>query len=163
MRTGRTGRTFGAALAIALVSGIAFAARAQEEEVKGDHEVQLAAVTVPAVPSPKTQSRFGIVTIFVYTGTEEEGKFVCAVSPRLYNAVNQSSRRAAFPRTNDGRLNLAAIKRRLRPVILSNIKPVKPTRIEIIEGDKLLKGDPAAILRAKRCVVIKPNGKPVNP
>lgn len=115
--------------------------------------VQLASFLVPAMPDPVSNSRRAVISIYVDVPDLEQGEYVCAVSPRLFNAITQAAHSRPLARKADGKLDLARVQRALAPLINSNVKPVVPTSIYIVEGTREVTGDLAPVFRAKGCVV----------
>lgn len=140
-------RTLAAVLLGALIAAAPPVALAMER-------VQIASLIVPSQASSIPHSDRAAITLFVDVKNLKEGQYVCALSPRVREAVTKVAYAKPLPRKADGRLDVPKIHASVAPVVQRIVKPVVPVAVEVVDGTRDVANKALAPqFRAHGCVV----------
>ena len=140
-------RTLGTVLLGMLIASSPVAAGAAER-------VQIASFIVPSQTSNIPNTDRAAITLFVDVNDFREGQYVCALSPRVREAVTKAAYAKPLPRRADGHLDVETIHASVTGVVQNIVRPVMPVAVEVVDGTRDVANKALApSFRAHGCVV----------
>ena len=142
-------RIFPASVAIAAVVAVAGPSRAADVS---QNRVQLQVFQVKVIEVQGRQGQMP-VAVYIYVPNRKASKDVCAVAPRVRDALNTHLRKETYKLDAKGNLqDLPAMSAAARPVVENAAKKENVSGIEIKQGPPQVKSSAASMFQKSGCI-----------
>jgi len=144
-----SGRTAAATLALA---GVMFVSPHSARAAESQNRVQLQVFQVKVVDPKGTQGQMP-VTVYIDVPNRQSSTDVCAVAPRLRDALNTYLRKETYKLDDRGNItDMARMSQGARPIVDGAAKAENVAGVEIKQGAPQVKASAASMLQRSGCI-----------